>query len=146
MTRNEFANLAMTLGADIARWPDSQHAGAWRLLAAAPDLRADLVAMGAFDAAIADARPQISDARVTQLKERILAHATRRTPLRARVFQWLAAQEFTSVAAGIVLALMITSAVQSTRPIPLTADSAAGLVNPVIALLESDTSGLGVLR
>jgi hypothetical protein len=143
MTRNEFERYANTYGADLGRWPESLHQDALALLAVDPALADSLARRAGLDAALAAQLPPVSDARLHALERRILSATAPAPALRDRLREWLAPRELAPIAAGIALALTISWLVQATRPVP--EPEAVATVNPVMAMLEMDSTGLGIL-
>jgi len=127
MTADDFRNLAMIHGADIARWPerDRRAAAAMAGEAWAAELLADLAAIEADLSAIDVAAP--SPDRVGRSIAGTLARiAEPRRPSVGRILAWIAAGGgglAASAALGVVLALRGPLAVPGLDPITLVVES-----------------------
>jgi hypothetical protein len=143
MTPAEFRRYVNAYGGTLARWPESLRGAAAALLATTPELGEVLTRAGALDEALAAQRPAISSARLRSIEQTILARTAAPRSLAARLRDWLTLGELAPIAAGVVLALTISWAVRENRPAEaLTADAQT---NGVMAMIEFDANGLGVL-
>jgi hypothetical protein len=97
MTESQFLRHLADFGADATRWPPELRAEAERALATSSRLRAARQEAEAFDRLLIDAAPQIDEARVVRLLNKV-AQAARATPqdtlmvlLLGRTPRWTAA-------------------------------------------------------
>jgi len=144
MTPAEFKQHAMTWGGLLARWPEPLRAQAEELLVATPELADVLAAQSPLDTALVSQAPEISGARLRALEQRIFSRTVARPSFGARLRDWLNVRELSPLAAGVLLALVIGWGVRESRPAP-EAVAATTPDNAVMAMLEFDGNGLGVL-
>jgi hypothetical protein len=143
MKRERFEELAGIYGGDLRRWPEGERAGAERLMAETPELRAVLADAGVLDALL-DASPTPWPAQ--DLRDRVIAAAPKpsRVPSLAGLAGWagglspagwsrsgmaFGAGWAAAACAGVVAGLMLTHT--------LTADLQADAV-----LYQASLSGL----
>jgi len=144
MTPAEFKQHAMTWGGSLARWPEPLRTQAETLLASMPELADVLAAHATLDSALASQAPEITGARLRALEQRIFSRTAAPPSFGARLRDWFNLRELSPLAAGVMLALVIGWGVRESRP-EAEALAATAPDNAVMAMLEFDGNGLGVL-